>query len=287
MLSDSEVIVPKNIDEILEVISKKKAAVIAGGTDLLVRIKSGITPPPKVIVALDKISSLHKIAKKGNRVIIGASATYNEILHSELIRDNFPHLVGAAAEVGSPQIRSRGTIGGNIVNASPAGDSIPPLYTLGAELVLRCINGERRVRIDKFIKGPGKTVLRKNELLTAIEIEIPRGKPYYFFKRLGTRRALAVAKVSAAGYIGIDKGIVEKAKIALGAVGPTVVYSHSVEKILLGKKLCEGIISSSAEVSKADCNPIDDIRSEANYRREMVGVLVRRGLTKILEEIDG
>ncbi|MCP4631352.1 MAG: xanthine dehydrogenase family protein subunit M [candidate division Zixibacteria bacterium] len=287
MLGRTEVYSSSNLTEALEILASKKPVVIAGGTDILVQIKGRVIPIPKNILDIDSIKSLRFIKKKRNKIVIGPLVTYEDILNSELLREFTPHLFQAAYEVGAPQIRSRGTIGGNIVNASPAGDSIPPLYTLNTDLTLKSVKGERKVNISKFFKGPRKTSLRKNELLTEIEFEIPKGKTFSFFKRLGTRKALAIAKVSVAGQLLIADGLIKSASIALGSVGPTVIYSPSSEKALVGNEMNDSIIRIAVKKVMEDCTPIDDIRSEAEYRKAMVGVLLENGLNEILSKLNG
>ncbi|PJA29992.1 MAG: hypothetical protein CO189_00845 [candidate division Zixibacteria bacterium CG_4_9_14_3_um_filter_46_8] len=287
MLTQTVIFTPKSLSEALEVLNDKKPVVLAGGTDLLVQIKGGGIPPPRYIIAIDNIKALKGIKKNGRKVRIGALTTFEEILDSELLAKFAPHLLEASYEIGSPQIRARGTIGGNIMNASPAGDSIPPLFVLEAHLILQSIEGRRKVAISQFHTGPGKTIRRRDELLIGIEFEAGDKSSRYFFMRLGTRKALAIAKVSAAGMLNIKNGHIGKARIALGAVAPTVVYAHGAQDLLAGKSLSPEVALLVANAAQNDCHPIDDIRSQAEYRQAMVGVLVERGLMRIMNELNG
>jgi len=178
------------------------------------------------------------------------------------------------------QIRNRATIGGNIANGSPAGDTTPPLYALGAAIEISSVKTKRVVPIEKFFIGPGKTVLKTNELITAIKI--PRLHNHGFFMRLATRRALAISKVSVAASLILKKSKVESAKIALGAVAPTVIRASRTETYLIGKELTSEVIEEASGIIKEEARPIDDIRSIAAYRKEMTGVLLARGLESIV-----
>ena len=205
--------------------------------------------------------------------------TFSEIENSAILRKKALQLVTAAASAGSVQIRNRATIGGNIANGSPAGDTIPPLYVLEAILELSSAKGKRTVPIEKFFTGPGKTVLKPTELITAIKI--PNRSNHGFFMRLATRKALAISKVSVAVNIIMNKSKVESAKIALGAVAPTVIRATLTEEYLRGKEINQAIIDEAARIVQDEARPIDDIRSLAIYRKEMVGVLLKRGLESV------
>ena len=281
---ENESIIAATLRQALTAKAKKNIMAIAGGTDLLVKLHDTIdTPNPKLLV-LDYIKSLHKIVINSKRQIsIGPLVTFDEIEQSQLLRQFAPQLVAAASLAGSAQIRNQATIGGNIANASPAGDLIPPLYALDAKLELSSIKGKRHVPIEDFFLGPGKSILKSSELITSIKIMARPG--FAFFLRLATRQALAISKVSVAAGIRIDKGIVDEVYIALGAVAPTVIRASETEKILIGKELIQENICHAAEIAKSEARPIDDIRSNAEYRREMVAVLLSRGLTQIASKL--
>jgi xanthine dehydrogenase FAD-binding subunit len=275
-----ETINPINLAQALKAKAAKDVVALAGGTDMLVRLHDRLTKPWPKLLLLENVQQLHRITATKTAISIGPLTTFTEIEDSSLLRKHAPQLVTAAALAGSVQIRNRATIGGNIANGSPAGDTIPPLYVLGAVLELSSAKGKRIVPIEKFFTGPGKTVLKSTELITAIKI--PRLSNHGFFMRLATRRALAISKVSVAASIIIKKSKIESAKIALGAVAPTVIRATRTEDYLVGKEITNKVISEAANIIKDEARPIDDIRSLAIYRKEMVGVLLARGLEGIV-----
>jgi xanthine dehydrogenase FAD-binding subunit len=275
-----ETITPANLAQALKAKAAKDVVALAGGTDMLVRLHDRLTKPWPKLLILENVQQLHKITATKTAISIGPLTTFTEIEDSSLLRKHATQLVMAAALAGSCQIRNRATIGGNIANGSPAGDTIPPLYVLGAVLELSSAKRKRSVPIEKFFIGPGKTVLNNNELITAIKI--PRLTNHGFFMRLATRRALAISKVSVAANIIIKKSKIESAKIALGAVAPTVIRATRTEDYLVGKEITDEIIKEAANIIKDEARPIDDIRSLAIYRKEMVGVLLARGLESIV-----
>jgi xanthine dehydrogenase FAD-binding subunit len=275
-----EAIAPSTLNDALKAKAGSNVVAVAGGTDILVRLHDRY-PWPKLLV-LDRVKSLHQIAARINHIAIGPLMTFAEIEESNILKAHAPQLVEAASVAGSMQIRNRATIGGNLANGSPAGDLIPPLYVLSATLELSSSKAKRSVPIELFFEGPGKTVLKSNELITSIII--PKGSNHGFFLRLATRRALAISKVSVAASLKIDNGkIIQSARIALGAVAPTVIRATRAEESLLGNALDSKLIADASCLVKEEASPIDDIRSNADYRKEMVGVLLKRGLTGILE----
>jgi xanthine dehydrogenase FAD-binding subunit len=276
-----ETISPANLKDALKAKAGKDVVAIAGGTDILVKLHDHFDKPwPKMLV-LDGIAQLRKITAVSKMISIGPLATFTDIENSTLLKKCAPQLTMASSLAGSVQIRNRATIGGNIANGSPAGDTIPPLYVLNAKIELSSSNGKRMVPIEKFFAGPGLTVMRKNELITAIKF--PKVIHIGFFLRLATRRALAISKISVAANVTLKKNKIESIKIALGAVAPTVIRANRTEEFLSGKELTVEIIEKAAVIVKEEARPIDDIRSQAIYRKEMVGVLLSRGLRGLLD----
>ncbi len=272
---------PTALEEALEILNEHNVMSIAGGTDLLVKFYEVHSRSLPELVVLDGLKSLHYITVENETISLGPLVTFSEIENSPELKKAAPQLTQAASVAGSVQIRNRATIGGNIANGSPSGDLIPPLYVLNAELELSSVNGKRKVPIDEFFEGPGITVIEKNELITSINID--RSLDKGFFLRLATRKALAISKVSVAANYSMQNGIVKEVRIALGAVAPTVIRAPRTEAYLLGKELNDGVLSTAAELIKEEAKPITDIRSIAEYRREMVGVLLKRGFNGILE----
>jgi xanthine dehydrogenase FAD-binding subunit len=278
-VAEFETINPISLKEALSEVGKNRVVPIAGGTDLLVRLHDLYDAPWPKLLVLDRVKPLHKIEIKKDKIKLGPLVTFSEIMNSTELQKYAPQLTQAASVAGSVQIRNRATVGGNLANGSPSGDLIPPLYVLDAVLELTSAKVKRLVPIAKFFTGPGKTVLHKNELLTAIHFAKTAG--HGFFDRLATRKALAISKVSVAAEFAIRKGKIAEARIALGAVAPTVIRAPRTEEYLIGKELNEQVIDEAAEIICGEARPIDDIRSLAEYRREMVGVLLKRGIANI------
>ena len=169
-----------------------------------------------------------------------------------------------------------GTIGGNICTGSPAGDTLPALYVLEAEMVLRSAIRERKVPIDEFIKGPGQTELQDNEILYSIQISLSKGFNLHHFEKVGQRKALAIAIVSFAALLHIDDSIVQRARFAWGSVGPTIVQSREVEAAVEGKKLSVSTLKAAASLARLAVSPISDLRATSDYRKQVAGNLLLR-----------
>jgi CO/xanthine dehydrogenase FAD-binding subunit len=256
---------------------RKSAAVIAGGTDLLVRMRAGLVQPERLVDL--RLLELNYIKSEDGKIIIGACTTHAEIIDSEVIAEHLPALAAACAEIGGPPIRNRGTIGGNLANASPAADTAPPLLAYDAEVVLATETGKRTLPIADFFIGPGKTILEPGELL--MEVHIPEPPPHTAaaFVKVGKRKAMAIAVVSVAVRITLAKdGRIAGARIALGSVAPTPIRVISAEQTLRGNVLSEELIEKTAEETRRMASPISDLRAPADYRSKMVGVYTRRAL---------
>lgn len=275
-----EVHLPDTIEGLWSILSDNPAAAIyAGGTDLFPRVRKGVISPA-CLVCLERISELRTIHDHGDRVFLGGCTTHTALLSASLIRDHFPILAKALATLGSPHIRNMGTLGGNIVTASPAGDSLPPLYVLGAEIELLSRRSRRCVPISLFIKGPGKVDLSPGEIVAGVWLK--KGQPYriHHFEKVGQRNALAIAIVSMAAVIDTsEQGMIEKAHFAWGSVGPTVVSSEEVEAFMKGRALDQKTLLQAAAMAREAVAPIDDVRATASYRREVAGNLLLRLLT--------
>jgi len=270
---------PRTLDEALQMLAENPGHyhVLSGGTDLVVRMQDGLVRP-RHLLNLTFIPELKAIFIEDNQLTFGAGVTFGEVLENNLFQKHAAPLFQAAKIMGSPQIRNMATLGGNLMNASPAGDSIPPLFVLGAELCLESVNSIRWIKIENFFTGPGKTVREPLELLTKIRFPI---KPDFWqggFLRLGQREALAISKVSLAFWGVFTNGTVQEIRLVLGAVAPTVVRATKTEALLRGKQLTEPLIAEAAELIKTEAHPISDIRSDETYRREMCGVLLKRAL---------
>ncbi|MGV8122826.1 MAG: FAD binding domain-containing protein [Candidatus Xenobiia bacterium LiM19] len=276
---------PGTVDEALEILNKyqdKKVRIIAGGTDLMVFLKDG-KADFNHLVDITGIKELQGVHEDGDRLVIGPLVTHAEAAVNPLIVKKAPVLMKGCAIMGSPQIRHRGTLGGNVCTGSPAGDSLPALAVLGAVFTLKSLSGERVVPFNEFFTGPQKTAARSDELLTAITIVPMKAKEHHFYERLGLRKALTVSKASVAAAAKIDGGTVKDIRIALGSVGPTVKRAELAENYLLNRALSEEVIAQTVKNVQKDATPIDDIRSTAAYRTHATGVLLERFLQSLIQ----
>jgi CO/xanthine dehydrogenase FAD-binding subunit len=256
---------PRSLDEALELLAHDPRTPLAGATDLYVALNFG-TLEPRRFLDLGQLDALKTIEPGGKNLVIGALATYTQIIRSPLVNRHVPMLVAASRQIGGLQIQNRGTLGGNIANASPAGDSLPVLFAVNAIVVLQSVGGERRIPITEFYTGYRKTVLKPEELIVAVEIPPVAGRQ--FFRKVGTRAAQAISKVVFAGVQGSEPSI------ALGSVGPTVLRAQQTERALR-----EGANADRAvAVLQQEIAPIDDLRSTAEYRRVVAGNLLRQFL---------
>ncbi len=271
------IFLPRSLNELWAVIADEPAArVYAGGTDLLVAMRSGMVDPP-ALICLERLADLQGVREEGEDLWLGAATTHSALLKNPLIRQHLPVLAQALQTLGSPPIRNMGTIGGNICTASPAGDTLPPLYVLAAEVELHGKAGIRRVPLHQFITGPGQTLLGAGEILTGIRIRKPPGVNHQRFTKVGQRQALACCIASLAALLEISAaGVVEAARLAWGSVGPTVVTSSAAEAALTGAVLSRESLDQAAVFARRDVAPIDDIRASAAYRREVAGNLLLR-----------
>lgn len=279
--------VPETLDEALELLDqyKETAKVIAGGTDLIPKLKAGVAKFDHMI-SLKKIDALKHITfnpEKG--ITIGANVDLRTTEHNEYVQTYYPALYQGMHSMANTQIRNRGTVVGNICNAVPSADTAPSLLVYGAQIKIQSKAGERIVPIEEFFTGVCRTVLQPEELVTEIFIPLPDKKAYSIYYKYTIRKALDLAMIGAAANVTLnDDQEVQNAKIALGAVAITPKRAHKAEELILGKKLTEELIEEAARVaSQEDCSPISDIRATADYRRRMVYVHVRNALRKAVE----
>jgi CO/xanthine dehydrogenase FAD-binding subunit len=236
---------------------------LAGCTDLLVALNFGTLPGTRFL-DLSRLGPLRRIRERDDLLVIGALATYTDLIRSRLVRRRLPMLVAAAREIGGPQIQNRGTLGGNIANASPAGDALPVLAAAEATVVLASADGERRVPFTGFYTGYRKTVMRPDELIVAVEVPPVAGAQW--FRKVGTRAAQAISKVVMAAVRA------ERPRVALGSVAPTVVRLPATEAALAAGRP----IAEAQRVLREEIRPIDDVRSTADYRRTVAANLLAR-----------
>ncbi|MFP7296770.1 FAD binding domain-containing protein [Neobacillus niacini] len=266
------------LEETLSQLNKEDCTIIAGGTDVMVMYKSRRGVPPKIskpIVFIDHLSELKQVYQNKNDLHIGACCTYSELLGNPLIPKE---LKKAIKTIAAPAIRNRGTLGGNVCNASPAGDTLPLLYVYNAKLLLRSVKGERIVAISDFIQGVRKVQREPNEILAEVILpSVLEEGAHVVFEKVGNRNADAIAKVGFAGYIRLNGDVIKDVRFAFGAVGPTMVRSVDIEKILIGKTipLSDADITQVVAAFEKIIKPIDDQRSTALYRKTVALNLLR------------
>lgn len=269
---------PTTVGEAVKLLAElgSDAAVLAGGTDLVPKLNY-YDVKPSALLYIGGLG-LSYIKEEGGKLLIGAGTTIAELLASDLVAEKLGASVQAAAKHGSPAIRSAATIGGNICQASPAGDEILPLMVSDAELVLASAKGERVVPIQEFFTGPGKSVRNPDELLIEIRVPLLPGKSA--FEKLGRRKAQVLAIVSAAVRLEVEAGVCKSARIAIGSMAPTPLRCKKAEALIVGKKVDEASIAECAAQAVAECSPIDDGRATAWYRKEAGTALVARVLAR-------
>jgi carbon-monoxide dehydrogenase medium subunit len=260
-----------------------KAKVLAGGSDVLVKMKDGLIAPA-YLVSLKKLDSLKEIRyEKGKGVVIGARATHNELMSNNLLQEKYRSVCEAAHTMAADQIRNIGTVGGNLVNAVPSADLPPILIALDAQARIVGPSRERTITLEDFFLGPGKTVLENGEILA--EIIIPdqptTGSNYIKF---GLRRAGALAVVGVASSVTVSDGTCQDVRIVLGAVAPTPMRARQAENVLRSKKISPELINEAGKIAAEESKPINDIRGSIEYRRNLVDVLTRRSLKAAIEK---
>jgi len=249
---------------------------MAGGTDVMVRLKEGLVKED-VIVDLSRVAELRTIREEAGIVHVGAGASHTDVGSSELLQLHGRALAMAALRVGGPQIRNMGTVGGNVANASPAGDTIPPLVVLDATVTLASVSGTREVPIIDFFTGPGRSVLRPDELVTEISFRATGPLEVTGFGKLGSRQAMTISTVNVALYFRLSESRrIAEARIAFGSVAPTVVRAHKTEEMFcqLPPAPSWDALRGAAQMAWKEVAPIDDLRASAVYRKEaVVGLL--------------
>ena len=275
---------PRTLADAYAALAEAPTRPIAGGTDLMVALTGELGPPPDRVLDLWHLDELRGIALDGDGVSLGALTTYTEIRRSAVCREHLPALVEAAATIGAAQIQNRGTLGGNIANASPAGDTLPVLLALDADIVCGSVRGERSVPAEAFWTGYRTTALALDELVVRVRIPLALGRETRF-RKIGTRRAQSISKVVLAlswHDAGRDAPWTD-VRLGLGSVAPTPIRAHQAEAALEGHPPTPETADRAAETLAAELNPIDDVRSTAEYRR----LVAARVLHRLVREAGG
>lgn len=277
------VVSPGTLAEALAILGSAPHRPLAGGTDLLVQITGEIGLAPERVLDLWRLDELRGIRVADGALELGALTTYREIRASEACSAHAPALVAAAATIGAVQIQGRGTIGGNVVNASPAGDTLPVLLALDATLVVGSRAGQRSIPADGFWTAYRRTALAPDELLLQVRIPIVEGRRQRF-RKVGTRRAQAISKVMLALAWRDDGGSWRDVRIGVGSVAPIPIRARAAETVLEGATPDAATIERAVGALSGDVRPIDDVRSTAAYRREAAARVFRRLLREALED---
>jgi CO/xanthine dehydrogenase FAD-binding subunit len=281
---------PAGLAAVLDVLDESRhirSLVYAGGTDVIPRLKARLIRPPEVLVDLKGVRELDSISydeRSGLR--IGALLTLSSVVENETVRGKYPALFEGARSIASTHIQNRGTLIGNICNAVPSADSAPALLCLGAKMVCLSKVGERTVDIHRFILGPNTTSLRPGEIVREIQVPPAVTGTRGAYVKLSPRSRMDLAVVGVAAVVRKEKETFEDVRIALGAVAPTPVRCAKAEQRLRGEAVSEKVILEAASLAARECEPIDDHRASAMYRRMMVEVLVKRAIYRALSRED-
>ena len=285
-----QVLQPRSLDEALAMLAHadEHTRIVSGGTDVLVEVQRGIKPA-RTLIDVTKLTALKYVREHDGAIELGGLATHNDVIASRACVGQALPLVQACVEVGAPQIRTRGTIAGNLVTASPANDTIAPLVALDASIEMRSAAETRIVPIEAFFTGFRATVLRRDELITAIRFPKLRSNQRGLFLKLGLRRAQAISVIDVAFVLTFDgdpstgsgQGVVRDARIALGCLAPTIVRAHRAETYLCNKRLDYATCREAARLAGDDASPIGDVRGSKAYRETTLGVLIEEGLTRL------
>ena len=278
---DFECSTPRSLDDALEALNQEGAQVLAGGTDLINNIKINAAKPRRLVYILG-IADLDYVTVKGKTLSIGAGARLGDIEHNRQVVTRFPALCEAINVIGGTQIRNMATLTGNICNASPGADTPPILLVLNAEVEICEANGATAGQINRlplggFFTGPKKTVLKQGQMVGSVTLPVPPEHSGAAFRRLA-RVSLDIAKINCAAYIEREGERIQLTRIALGSVAPTPVRAPTIENALEGQKYSERLFQQVAELVGEDIAPIDDVRSTAEYRRQIASLLVREAL---------
>lgn len=275
-----DLLIAKTLDEALALLADPGGWPIAGGTDLIPLMQADKLRPKRVI-DLSRLSALRGIHHDGDGYVrIGALTTHAQLETSALLWERATVLAQAARSVGGVQTRQRGTVGGNLVHASPAAYVALALLALEAQVTLRSLRGTRQLSLDEFLTGPGQTARRDDELVTEVVFALPGPASGSAFHKLGKRSAMIIALVSVAAVLVLEDGLIRDSRIALGSVAPTVIRAPQAEALLRGQPPGGPLFREAGETARQEARPIDDFRAGAEYRRRMAAVLTRRALEK-------
>jgi CO/xanthine dehydrogenase FAD-binding subunit len=285
-LSDIDVLEPKTLGDALNTLHERsdKIKLIAGGTDAIIQLKDR-TLQTKELLDISRLNELRYIRREGSTIRVGALSTYSDILESSLLDPSCRILVNASKTIGSLQIQNRATIGGNLANASPAGDTIPPLYALAATVTVQNHKGTRHIPIEQFFLGYRKIDLRPDELITEISFDAVEKPSDAIFLKLGLREAHFISIASVAVWVqwAPDGTRISDIRVALGAVAPVVIRAPKCEEFLRNRGLEDHVIWQAGQIASGESSPITDIRASAEYRRAVIPSLLYKAMHMLIE----
>jgi carbon-monoxide dehydrogenase medium subunit len=288
-MSETQYLAPKSIDEAVKAHSAAngKARFLAGGTDLLVQIKSGIKKP-NLVIDIKKIVELNSINEvSDNEFKVGAAVSGANLNRNKKFANLWPGVLEAFRLIGSEQIQGRASLGGNLCNGSPAGDSVPALVAAGCNVTIAGPNGSRNIPIETFHTGPGKTVLENGEMLVSINFPKRASNSGDAYLRMTPRTEMDIAVVGCGVNITMENGVCTNARVSLGAVAPTPLLINEASEIMVGTDINSDIIQRVSKICMEACNPINDKRGTIDYRTKVAGVLFKRTVLTAIDRIKG
>jgi len=280
-----EYFAPRTLEAALNLLIEQgeNAHVMAGGTDVMVKMTHGRLKP-KAIVALQEIESLNEIRfddKEG--LTIGATARLADVVSHPGVVNHYPALAQAIQSMANVEVRNMGTVAGNLCNAAPSADSAPPLIAMGAEVTLAGLKGERRLSLDQFFTGPGFTRMEHGEIMTSIRVPVPSSGSGASYKRISARCGVDIAAVGVGVMAAFDGEVCKKAAVVLGAVAPIPLRAIKTEDLLQGQAWNRELIEKAGNEAAGEAKPISDVRASADWRKSMVAVLTQRALQEAHE----
>jgi len=287
-MKNFEYVVPKSLEEAISLLAQYdgKAKIMAGGTDLLVEMRSRELQP-EVLIDLKRIPNLDSIDDDNEGLRIGALVRIRDIETSQIIQEKFSILSQAAGTLGSVQVRNKATVGGNLCHAAPSADMAPALIGLGAVARFVGQDGDKTLPLEEFCLGPGETVLRADQILTELRVPNMAAFSEGVYLKFGPRRAMDLAVVGVAAVLTMDSTITNclDIRIVLGAVAPTPIRARKAEAVLRGNKLSDSLTNEAAKIASEEAKPITDIRASDWYRRQIVEVLVKRSINQAVDKL--
>lgn len=288
-MSDTQYLAAKTIDEAVDAHAKANgsARFLAGGTDLLVQIKSGIRKP-NLVIDIKKIVELNSIQEiSENEFVIGASVSGANLNRNPKFAKLWPGVLEAFRLIGSEQIQGRASLGGNLCNGSPAGDSVPALIAAGCKAVIAGPGERKEIPIENFHLGPGKTILENGQMLVALKFPKRNNNSADAYLRMTPRTEMDIAVVGCGVNITIENGVCTNARVSLGAVAPKPLLINEASDIMVGSSLDEETLEKVSKICRDSCNPIDDKRGTIDYRTKVAGVLFKRATLLAADRIRG